>query len=136
MLGGVGGWGGWGGEGGVVVVVGGGGGGVCGGVVVVVVGGVVCVCVGGGGGGGGAGGGGRRPGLQVKGRGAALAGPPVPTPRLLALRAHPVTCTHVTVQVRVPLAELPALVRRLTDMELSWDEVAAKYPAQAPASDE
>ncbi|PSC72809.1 Glycyl-tRNA synthetase family [Micractinium conductrix] len=41
-----------------------------------------------------------------------------------------------TAQVRVPLAELPALVRRLTDMELSWDEVAAKYPAQAPASDE
>lgn len=39
-------------------------------------------------------------------------------------------------QVRVPLAELPALVRRLTDMELSWQEVAAKYPAQAQAGDE
>lgn len=40
-------------------------------------------------------------------------------------------------QVRVPLAELPGLVRRLTDMELSWEEVAAKYPAQAaPAQDE
>ncbi|EFN58464.1 hypothetical protein CHLNCDRAFT_34068 [Chlorella variabilis] len=41
-----------------------------------------------------------------------------------------------TAQVRVPLAELPALVRRLTDMELSWQEVAAKYPAQAQAGDE
>lgn len=39
--------------------------------------------------------------------------------------------------MRVPLAELPGLVRRLTDMELSWAEVAAKYPAQAaPAQDE
>lgn len=36
----------------------------------------------------------------------------------------------------MPLAELPALVRRLTDMELSWQEVAAKYPAQAQAGDE
>ncbi|KAL4457919.1 hypothetical protein ABPG75_012784 [Micractinium tetrahymenae] len=42
-----------------------------------------------------------------------------------------------TAQVRVPLAELPGLVRRLTDMELTWEEVAAKYPAQAaPAQDE
>ena len=39
-------------------------------------------------------------------------------------------------QVRVPVAELPALVRRLTDMELTWQEVAAQYPAQAQAGDE
>ena len=41
-----------------------------------------------------------------------------------------------TPQVRVPLAELPGLVRRLTDMELSWAQVAAQYPAQAPASED
>ncbi len=39
-------------------------------------------------------------------------------------------------QVRVPLADLPGLVRRLTDMELSWADVAAQYPAQAPASED
>ncbi|KAI7843806.1 hypothetical protein COHA_002704 [Chlorella ohadii] len=41
-----------------------------------------------------------------------------------------------TAQVRVPLADLPGLVRRLTDMELSWADVAAQYPAQAPASED
>ena len=41
-----------------------------------------------------------------------------------------------TSQVRVPVAELPALVLRLTDMELTWREVAAQYPAQAQAGDE
>lgn len=39
-------------------------------------------------------------------------------------------------QVRVPVAELPGLVRRLTDMEISWADVAAQYPAQAPASED
>jgi glycyl-tRNA synthetase len=40
------------------------------------------------------------------------------------------------VQVRVPVEELPQVVRRLTDMELSWAEVAAKYPAQAAAAED
>lgn len=39
------------------------------------------------------------------------------------------------VQVRVPLDELPGVVRRLVDNELSWAEVAAQYPAQAAAAD-
>lgn len=49
------------------------------------------------------------------------------------LLKHP---TPLLRQVRVPLAELPGLVRRLTDMELKWADVAAKYPAQAPASED
>ncbi len=44
--------------------------------------------------------------------------------------------SRATPQVRVPLAELPGLVRRLTDMELSWQDVQVQYPAQAQASDE
>lgn len=39
-------------------------------------------------------------------------------------------------QVRVPAAELPALVRRLVDGETSWADVAQKYPAQAAQADE
>ena len=39
-----------------------------------------------------------------------------------------------TAQVRVPLGELPALVRRLAEMEVTWGEVSAQYPAQAPAA--
>ena len=41
-----------------------------------------------------------------------------------------------TAQVRVPLAELPGLLRKLTDMEESWEGVAGKYPAQAPPAEE
>ncbi|KAG7670107.1 putative Glycine--tRNA ligase, mitochondrial 1 [Nannochloris sp. 'desiccata'] len=41
-----------------------------------------------------------------------------------------------TSQVRVPLEELPALLRKLTDMEESWENVAAKYPAQAPLQED
>jgi glycyl-tRNA synthetase len=39
-----------------------------------------------------------------------------------------------TMQVRVPVAELPGLVRRLTDMEVTWTDVTAQYPAQAASS--
>lgn len=39
-------------------------------------------------------------------------------------------------QVRVPVSELPGLVRRLTDMEATWADVAAKYPAQAASTAE
>ena len=41
-----------------------------------------------------------------------------------------------TAQVRVPLEELPGLLRRLTDMEESWEGVAATYPAQAAPAEE
>lgn len=41
-----------------------------------------------------------------------------------------------TSQVRVPVAELPTLLRRLTDMEETWEAVSAKYPAQAPAEED
>lgn len=41
-----------------------------------------------------------------------------------------------TSQVRVPEGELPGLLRRLTDMEMTWEEVTAKYPAQAVPVDE
>lgn len=33
-------------------------------------------------------------------------------------------------QVRVPIEEVPQLLRQLTDMDISWDQVQAKYPAQ------
>ena len=41
-----------------------------------------------------------------------------------------------TRQVRVPSAQLAPLVRRLTDMELTWEEVEKLYPAQAAPADE
>ena len=41
-----------------------------------------------------------------------------------------------TTQVRVPEAELPALLRQLTDMETDWAAVAARYPAQAPPAED
>lgn len=52
------------------------------------------------------------------------------------LPTTPCLCPHLVSlsQVRVPIAELPSLVRRLTDMEVSWKDVAAKYPAQAQAA--
>ena len=41
-----------------------------------------------------------------------------------------------TAQVRVPVAELGPLLRALTDETTSWDEVAARYPAQAAPAEE
>eukprot|EP00884_Botryococcus_braunii_P021137 jgi/Botrbrau1/7707/Bobra.0159s0142.1 len=41
-----------------------------------------------------------------------------------------------TAQVRVPIEEVPGLLRQLADMDVTWDEVRAKYPAQQSASDE
>jgi hypothetical protein len=40
------------------------------------------------------------------------------------------------VQVRVPVADVPGVVRKLVDSQLSWQEVAAKYPQQKAAEDE
>jgi len=40
-------------------------------------------------------------------------------------------------QVRVPVAEVAQVVRKLVDSQLSWEEVAAKYPQQrAPAEEQ
>ncbi|KAL6768360.1 TSG1 [Auxenochlorella protothecoides x Auxenochlorella symbiontica] len=41
-----------------------------------------------------------------------------------------------TAQVRVPLDELPALLRELTDLRRTWADVAAQYPAQAAPAEE
>jgi glycyl-tRNA synthetase len=41
-----------------------------------------------------------------------------------------------TAQVRVALEEMPGLLRKLTDMEITWEDVAAKYPAQAPLQED
>uniref|UniRef100_A0A061R117 Glycine--tRNA ligase n=1 Tax=Tetraselmis sp. GSL018 TaxID=582737 RepID=A0A061R117_9CHLO len=41
-----------------------------------------------------------------------------------------------TSQVRVPAGEVPAVVRDLVSGELKWDDVTAKYPAQATASED
>jgi glycyl-tRNA synthetase len=41
-----------------------------------------------------------------------------------------------TAQVRVPLEEMPGLLRKLTDMEETWENVAATYPAQAPIQED
>ncbi len=38
-------------------------------------------------------------------------------------------------QVRVPTAEIAALIRSLVDGNTSWEDVQAKYPAQAPVAD-
>ena len=70
--------------------------------------------------------------------------PPLPPLAACLSPCFPLTCPCTSplpsalppVQVRVPLAELPGLVRRLTDMEATWAEVAATYPAQAPAAEE
>jgi hypothetical protein len=43
---------------------------------------------------------------------------------------------RATVQVRVPVAEVAQVVRKLVDSQLSWQEVAAKYPQQKAADDE
>lgn len=41
-----------------------------------------------------------------------------------------------TAQVRVPVPELPDLLRKLTDMETTWEEVAEKYPAQEATNED
>jgi hypothetical protein len=38
--------------------------------------------------------------------------------------------------VRVPVDELPLLLRRLVDGDTTWAEVAAQYPAQAATGEE
>lgn len=38
--------------------------------------------------------------------------------------------THIRPQVRVPEADVPGLLRRLTDMEATWQQVAAQYPSE------
>jgi len=39
-------------------------------------------------------------------------------------------------QVRVPVAEVAQVVRKLVDSQLAWPDVAAKYPQQKAADDE
>jgi hypothetical protein len=39
-------------------------------------------------------------------------------------------------QVRVPVDEIAPLIRKLVDSAISWQEVAAKYPAQKAAEQE
>ena len=36
-------------------------------------------------------------------------------------------------QVRIPVSELTAVLLRLTDMQTSWADVQATFPAQEPA---
>lgn len=40
------------------------------------------------------------------------------------------------VQVRVPVPEVPGLLRQLSDMLMTWEAVCQKYPAQAAADEE
>jgi hypothetical protein len=49
--------------------------------------------------------------------------------------AHTSPAPHRALQVRVPSAEAPALVRSLVDGVTSWADVAAKYPAQKAADE-
>jgi hypothetical protein len=39
-------------------------------------------------------------------------------------------------QVRVPVEEIASLIRRLVDSAISWEQVAAQYPAQKAAEQE
>lgn len=39
-------------------------------------------------------------------------------------------------QVRVPVSEVAQVVRKLVDSQLTWQEVAAKYPQQKAAEEE
>ena len=39
-------------------------------------------------------------------------------------------------QVRVPVPEVAGLIRQLVDEKLTWQDVAAKYPAQKAPADE
>jgi hypothetical protein len=43
---------------------------------------------------------------------------------------------NAVAQVRVPIAEVAQVVRKLVDSQLTWQEVAAKYPQQKAAEDE
>jgi hypothetical protein len=45
-------------------------------------------------------------------------------------------CSLLLLQVRVPVEEIAQLIRRLVDSAISWEEVAAKYPAQKAAEQE
>lgn len=38
-------------------------------------------------------------------------------------------------QVRVPIAELAEVLKSLCELRRTWDDVAANYPAQAPAAE-
>lgn len=40
-----------------------------------------------------------------------------------------------TAQVRVPVSEVVEVLKQLADMELTWCDVAGKYPAQAASED-
>ena len=51
-------------------------------------------------------------------------------------RGKAVSNGYAAVQVRVRVADLAQVVRQLVDSEVSWADVAAKYPAQAAAADE
>jgi hypothetical protein len=60
-----------------------------------------------------------------------------------AMRSHkadiqaPVTVAAAfTLQVRVPLDEVPGVVRQLVDGTVSWQQVQEKYPAQGATQDE
>lgn len=44
-------------------------------------------------------------------------------------------CQTCLQQVRVPLVEVPGLLRQLSDMVTTWEAVCQKYPAQAPVAD-
>lgn len=41
-----------------------------------------------------------------------------------------------TAQVRVPMAEVVAVLKQLADMEMTWQQVESKYPAQTSADAE
>lgn len=59
--------------------------------------------------------------------------------RLATLIPFTLSCTmlhSLPPQVRVPVADVAAVVRQLVDSQLSWQEVAAKYPQQKAAEDE
>jgi hypothetical protein len=47
-----------------------------------------------------------------------------------------VCCIIAVVQVRVPIAEVALVVRKLVDSQMTWQEVAAKYPQQKAAEEE
>lgn len=42
----------------------------------------------------------------------------------------------VSPQIRVPVAEVPGLLRKLSDMLTTWGEASKVYPAQATAEAE
>jgi hypothetical protein len=52
------------------------------------------------------------------------------------LCSFPAAYCVVYLQVRVPVADVAQVVRKLVDSQLSWQEVAAKYPQQKAAEEE